>query len=372
MSRLVTALLERWTVVVRRRQVVKISVIACVITAVVLSMSQPTVYESSVDLLAPPRTSTRVLADSPASLTGADLQRATNNELAVIEGDVVRTAVQQSLNLAEAPERPDATAVRRTDIIRITVRNADPASAAALAQAYADTYIDVRRQQVTEELTTATEQLGTTIADLQQQLADTPETSADRPPLVGRLEAFQLTLEHLNLELVSRTSGVTLVSPAVIPADPVAPRPWQAGVVALLVGLVIGVAAALGLDRRFAFIAVSNAMHHDHDDISAIDNDDVINMFADDLDTAPGDDLEFHGDLDAALGIADSDLLLDLSGPLGTDPRPPETVDAATSDDATPVHGIGLPDTLQVPVVPPSTAPAAAPARRPKNRKGRR
>ena len=55
---------------------------------------------------------------------------------------------------------------------------------------------------------------------------------------------------ELNLELLSRTSAVTVVSAATIPAEPVAPRPWRTAVIALFVGLVVGIGAALGLGGR--------------------------------------------------------------------------------------------------------------------------
>ncbi|MFZ9629890.1 MAG: hypothetical protein ACO3C1_11130 [Ilumatobacteraceae bacterium] len=372
MSRLATALLHRWQVVVRQRHVVQTAVVACVVTAVVLSLAQPTAYEASVDLLAPPRTSTRVLADSPATITGSALERGTANELAVIEGDVVRTAVQQALRLPSPPERPVASAVRRTDIIRITVRNADPASAAALAQAYADAYIEVRSQQVTLELTTATTELGGIIGRLQDQLAQTPDTSADRATLEGQLETYQLTLEHLNLELLSRTSGVTLVSPAAIPTDPVAPRPWRAGVLALLVGLVIGAGAALILDQRLVAAATARPPRRRSsfdDDISTIDADDVLDMFADHDHVDDDAFAEAHGpDADHLFDLADTvpaaaDLEV-LADDLST---------SAAHHDDTPVHGTPLPAEQVIRVVPTDTAPAPArtAARRPKTRRSR-
>ena len=111
--------------------------------------------------------------------------------------------------------------------------------------------------------------------------------------------------------------------------------------------------------------------HHDPDDISTIDNDDVINMFADvpGTDDPVGDELDLDQiDLDQIdLDQIDLDQI-----DLGLDD--PATRPTDRADDDTPVHGFTLPDTRQVPVVTIDTSRTDDPAttRRPKTRKGRR
>ena len=245
-----------WQVIRRRRSVVLTSVVACVVGAYLLSSSQTPVYEASAEVLVQPR-STGSVFSAAAPLSADAAQRLVATEAELIEGTTVRTAVQADLQLREQPPPVDANPVEGTDIIRLTVRNADPASAAAVAEAYASAFIELRRDLAVDELESAVDRLAVTIDEL-ESLIDTLGPGNELDAAEARRAALLQAAEQLRLDAGLRTGGASLVESPAIPRDPIAPNPGRVAIVALLVGLLIGIAAALALDSLDNIVYVTD------------------------------------------------------------------------------------------------------------------
>jgi non-specific protein-tyrosine kinase len=174
--------------------------------------------------------------------------RAIQTEIQVIEGEAVRDRVQSDLGLDERPPPANAAAVGETDVISITVRDANAQNAQTYANAYADAYIDIRREQAVDQLLTASAEVQQAIDDLQAQIDALPEDDTRRNALATQLANFNTTLDQLRVDAALRTGGAAIIRPAELPTDPLEPTPARTVTLAAIVGLLIGLGAAFLLD----------------------------------------------------------------------------------------------------------------------------
>jgi capsular exopolysaccharide synthesis family protein len=231
-------------VVDRRKWVVILAVLLTTFTALALTALQTPIYSTSSEVLVQPRGQDGLFEDRIVNLN----ERAIQTEIQVIEGQAVRERVQQDLGLTKRPPPADANAVGQTDVISITIRDANAANAATYANAYADAYIDVRREQAVSELLTASAEVQTAIDGLQAELDSLADDDPRRGGLVAQLANFNTTLEQLRVDAALRTGGAAVIKSANIPKSPVEPTPTRTAVLAAVVGLLIGLGAAFLLD----------------------------------------------------------------------------------------------------------------------------
>lgn len=239
---------DHWQVVVRRKLLVVAAVVLAAGAALGVSLSQTAVYVATVDVLVQPRTSGSLFQASAAA-SQAVSERMVQTELKVIAGEKVRERVQTDLGLDVLPPRVAGSAVERTDVVRLAVRNADPATAAVLANGYASAYIAVRREQAVQELVAAGEELQRTIDALQVRIDQLPADDARRNELLAQQSNLQSTIDELRIDAALRTGGAAVITPADVPTDPVAPTPVRTALLAAMVGLAIGLAAAFAVDH---------------------------------------------------------------------------------------------------------------------------
>ena len=76
-----------------------------------------------------------------------------------------------------------ASTVGQTNAINVSAESPDPATAAAVANAYVTAYIEYRRKQVVDDTLAAGEQIQSKIADLQRQIDAAPEAEGSGPDL---------------------------------------------------------------------------------------------------------------------------------------------------------------------------------------------
>lgn len=239
---------DHWQVVVRRKALVVSAMVLAAGAALGVSLSQTPVYVATTDVLVQPRTSGSLFQSSVAA-SQAVSERMVQTELKVISGERVRERVQSDLGLDAPPPQVAGSAVDRTDVVRLAVRNADPATAAALANGYADAYIAVRREQAVQELVAAGDELRRTIDELQTRIDQLPSDDARRNGLLAQQSSLQSTIDELRIDAALRTGGATVITPAEVPSEPVAPTPVRTTLLAALVGLVIGLGAAFAVDH---------------------------------------------------------------------------------------------------------------------------
>lgn len=231
-------------VVVRRKWIVIAAALITTVIAVVLSAVQTSIYSTDAEVLIQPRGQDGLFEDRVVNLN----DRAIETEIQVIEGQAVRARVTDDLGLAELPDRVSATSVGATDVISVRVRDANAQNAATLATGYAEAYIDTRREQSVAELLAASTEVQTAIDDLQTQIDGLAETDPQRTSLSAQLANFQTTLDQLRVDAALRTGGASVIKDAEVPTSPVEPTPLRTAMLALVVGLLIGLGAAFLVD----------------------------------------------------------------------------------------------------------------------------
>ena len=267
-----TADLRRYLSVLRRRRLIILATtVAAVVVALVLSFRQEAVYQASVQLLLGSTPSETVVANQAAP----DSQRQLTNEIAVIESDVVRRAAEEATNRRIQKEAVSASvATQGSDVIRLSARADGPQEAADLANAYARTYVDWRRQQRVDDLLATggeiqsrieglranLDEVSAPLTDLDRRLA-TVEAASERAALIGqraaladqldsqrapleeRLEFYRSQLDELQLSAkLAEGGGLRVLSQAEPPERAASPRPERDALVALAVGLMLGIA----------------------------------------------------------------------------------------------------------------------------------
>lgn len=232
------------SVVVRRRWIVIAAVVLSALVAILLVVMQTPIYSASSEVLVQPRGSDGLFESQIVNLN----ERAIDTEIQVIEGQQVRERVQTDLALDALPPEVAASAVGQTDVISLAVRDANAANTATLADAYADAYISVRREQAVSELLAASTEVQSSIDDLQVQLDGLAVDDPRRMSLVTQLANFNTTIDQLRVDAALRTGGAAVIKSAEVPTTPVEPTPGRTVSLAVVIGLLIGLGAAFLLD----------------------------------------------------------------------------------------------------------------------------
>jgi succinoglycan biosynthesis transport protein ExoP len=225
-------------ILARRKQLIVVVTLLVTVPAVVLSLLKTPVYAGQAEVLLQPRVSETLF--DPNSGVRADPARQVQNEIRILSSAPVRDAVRAQLGAAP---KVSASAIGATDIIQISARSTDPSRSAALANAYATSYIDYRRKQAVDDVLAASQQVQGKITDLQKQI-DAAPGGAQKDSLVQAQSLFKQQLDRLQVDAALKQGGAQLVTPAVVPTSPVEPQPLRTGVIALLFGLLLGLGLA--------------------------------------------------------------------------------------------------------------------------------
>ncbi|MGH9179945.1 MAG: polysaccharide biosynthesis tyrosine autokinase [Acidimicrobiales bacterium] len=243
-------------VIRRRKWTIALVTLVVVGSAIAVSLVQTPVYQGEAEVLLQAR-STESLFD-PETGQRNDPVRAVQTEIQVLKSRPVRDLVRKELGSAP---KVSASPVGQTDVIEVRAESTDPDRAAAIANAYAESYIDFRRTQAVDDLLAAAEQIQEKITELQGQmdaLGATPPTTArggarpapavdvaaQRDQLLAQQALFRQKLDQLQVDAALKSGGAQLVTPAVAPSTPVRPTPVRNGVLALVVGAMLGLGVA--------------------------------------------------------------------------------------------------------------------------------
>ncbi len=240
----------------RRKWIVAAVTLGVVGVALAVSVLQTPVYEGTAELLLQPRTTESLFDPNTGQRTG-DANRNVQTEIQVLKSRPVRDAVEDELGSAP---RVSAAPVGQTDVIEVRAESTDPEQAARIANAYAESYIGFRRSKAVDDLLDAAVEVQSKIAEIERQVDDIdgrietapPEERADlearlgpeRATLLSQQSLFRQKLDQLQVDSALKTGGAQLVTPAVAPTEPVRPTPLRNGVVALAVGLILGIGLA--------------------------------------------------------------------------------------------------------------------------------
>jgi capsular polysaccharide biosynthesis protein len=233
--------------VLRRRKAVVLGAAAVlVVVAILVTSLRETPYEATAEVL--------LRRPSAVGSTGdaTDPARAIQNEIRLIESDVVRDRVAVEIG---RDATIDVTAGADDDLLSFTAREDDASAAAAVANAYARAYLDVR----IDELTAEADALRQQIDGIDERLVELPrppsteaDATAELDPAVTeertRLAAERAELQSSLLAVEARLAGVgdqpRLVTWAAPPSEPISGGLGRNATVALVLGLLIGALVA--------------------------------------------------------------------------------------------------------------------------------
>lgn len=241
---------------------------AVVAVALVTSFLQTPVYESSTEVAIEP-----VRSGSDAALEDLLLRdEIVETERRVITSTNVTQRVIADLDLdvssAQLLEMVSVRAIPNTRVVTISATDTDPQFAAAVANSVATSYLDYRRDRALDEVTAARTNLDQRARELQEEIdaldrelgpaadEDTGSLSPDDQSLVAQRDALTQQLSQIAIQLSVLDPGASAIrggGEILVPAEPgnspVSPRPLRTGVLALVLGLMLGVGAAFLRDH---------------------------------------------------------------------------------------------------------------------------
>jgi non-specific protein-tyrosine kinase len=220
--------------------------------ALALSYRQKPVYESEAQVLVPPPAS-GVSTDTGQVIEGkANLE----TEAAIASSKVVAAPVATALGLDPADPRVIDKLLRSIkvapskagDILLFRAEAGDPVEAQRIAQQFALSYLEYRRGQNASTLRAQLASLRAQQKDKQAQLGGLPVTDAtqqDRTSLQTEIDQLQARITQLQdaVDGITSTAGDVLTD-AKVPSSPSRPNHVRDGLLAGIVGLLLGFGAA--------------------------------------------------------------------------------------------------------------------------------
>jgi non-specific protein-tyrosine kinase len=215
--------------------------------ALYLSFRQIPVYRSEARVLVPPPasgvTSTGLIIEGKPNL---------ENEAAIARSEEVAKPVATALGLDGTDDRVIQRLLRSVsvapqksaDILIFRAESDDPVEAQAIAASFAEAYLQFRRTEnaatLQNQVTTLDSQIGAKKAQLESERDDAviAQLNAD----IAQLELQKQPLENA-IGTIKKTSG-RIIQDARVPQEPVRPDHVRDGILAGIVGLVLGCGAA--------------------------------------------------------------------------------------------------------------------------------
>jgi capsular exopolysaccharide synthesis family protein len=248
-------------VVWRRKWTVATSMAVVLCVALVFSYSQTPKYAATAKVLLRTRPTASLFGSAAQPV---DPARSVQTEIEVIKTEPVRELVRQKIG--DAPP-VSVSSVGQTDLITIRAESASARRAPAVANAYANAYIEFRRKQNIDELLASSHEIESKISDLQKQIDEIGAQVDAQPPcvdarttptpcslrdsgtqrrttLLTQQASFRQRLDQLQVDQAVANGGAQLVTPASTPLVAFAPTPRRTAVVAAILGLLCGVALA--------------------------------------------------------------------------------------------------------------------------------
>jgi receptor protein-tyrosine kinase len=217
------------------------------------SVVQHKQYTASAQLL--------VLPSTAANLPGSAGQLAISPTDVLTELQLLTTAPVKETVHRKLGSEPNVTAseVGQTNVIAVSATANSPTLAAKIANAYSNAFVAYQQATSSATLTAAEHQLQAEIAAVAAQLAtlqssassssSSSSNAAQIAALAGQEATYNEELATLQVNGAASTGGVEVVTPAKAPTSPSSPKPVRDGIIAAIVGLLVGVGIALLADH---------------------------------------------------------------------------------------------------------------------------
>jgi non-specific protein-tyrosine kinase len=246
-----------------RKWTIALTTALVVASAMFFSIRQTPIYESEARILVRPSAPAPGVAPVPVNL---------DTERALVDSAAVATEVQDTHDVAVPVdtllENVEVSVETNTEILSIRYADPDAVQAQRLAQAFAESYLSFRREQIVKAFRSQTrpveEERRAVEDDLREVEAELGETedpeeqsalATRRDTLIARLGVLEQQLQTIRTAEAAQGSGGEIVQPSALPEAPARPDYLRNGLLALAVGLVLGVGLAFlreRLDERLA------------------------------------------------------------------------------------------------------------------------
>jgi len=267
-------------VLVNRKWIILETVVVILAVTLIFTFIQSPTYESKVQILSEVNSASESVLGSFFTSALFDPDRYIQTQTEIIKTDTMATAVEnhlQSMYEQLAREReagsdvyipqsiPTATYLtsmvsvkqeERTNIFDIMIAGDNPLLARDIAQAYAEEYIASRQLAAIRQISEARKEVWNRIQEVEDQIRDVAEqakkyTAGNLPAELSaeaqRVVSLWASLyeKYMTLRIAESLEqrGLEIIQPA-RPGDKVSPRPTRNGILALFLGLILGVGLA--------------------------------------------------------------------------------------------------------------------------------
>jgi uncharacterized protein involved in exopolysaccharide biosynthesis len=235
-----------WVIRRRLHWVIAITIL-CVGVALGISLAQSKQYTATAQLLVQPSTGVVSNAVTQNTITPTDVA----TELELVTSAPVKSAAQKKLGFEP---KVSAAEAGTTNVINVSATARTPAEASKVANAYADAFVSYETATSTNALTAGESALQSQINSVNSQVValEAGPPSASATATITALESQESILKdelaQLQVTGAETPGGVEVVAPAQAPTSPSSPKPIKDGVIALVLGLVLGLAAAFTVE----------------------------------------------------------------------------------------------------------------------------
>ncbi|MCU1353197.1 MAG: Tyrosine-protein kinase Wzc [Acidimicrobiales bacterium] len=179
-----------------------------------------------------------------------DQSHAVELQAQLVTSDAVRARVTKLIGSAPPAS---ATALAAADVVIVSAQARTPEDARTIADAYAQSYVALRREQIVGDLVRnvdATQHQLTGVTNQIKLLTLGGAPESQRQVLILQEASLRQQLDQLEVSAALRSGGAQLLSPASASSAPVAPKPALKGVLAGFAGGLLGL-GALGFAHVF-------------------------------------------------------------------------------------------------------------------------
>jgi len=253
---------RKYVRIVRARRWGVLAIAALVVAAaLVLTFRQTPQYEGQAEVLVNPVQTPSSASVSISQEPNLDTER--QLVLSASVADQVRKDLHLGISTKMLLKHLGVNVVTNTEVLVVRYDDPSPLTAARIAQGFADAYVHFRAGQTLSQFkaaeTAVNEQvrgISRQLTALNREIAAAPDAktkdqlSAQHDSLVAQMGVLQQRrLDLTSQEGVAQNNAAQVIQRATVPTSPVSPNKIRNGVLALLVGLVLGLAYALISER---------------------------------------------------------------------------------------------------------------------------
>jgi len=237
----------------RRRLIVILAVLIAVGASIGIDMVRTRIYQA---------TSTIVFVSQSYSSNGSANPLSPTDiatDIQLVQGAAVKAAVTKELG--SVPPSAGVAQVGTTEVAQISVSSPNRYFATRAANAYASAYIQGTQArylatqqnaeaQIQQQINTIGSQILTTQAQINSlgllpNQTELQNLDAQLGNLESQQQALRTQLSELAVETSQSPSGGQLVAPATVPTRPISPQPILDGIIAGVIGMIVGIALAM-------------------------------------------------------------------------------------------------------------------------------